>query len=87
PTDEDVRWARQRWPEITREELERGRALYVRKCAGCHNLHRPDEYPPEAWPDLVAKMQDEAEIGAVEVERIGKYLSTASAHLAAEHSR
>jgi hypothetical protein len=77
PTQEDVRRARARWPAVTLNDLEQGRKLYVRKCAGCHNLHRPDEYGPERWPELVAKMRTKSGISDPGYELIVRYLITA----------
>jgi len=81
PTQEDMGWARTQWPHITLQELEAGRSLYVRKCAGCHNLHRPDEFGPERWPQLVDKMGAKARIADSQLDLIIQYLSTASVRL------
>lgn len=81
PTREDVSWASARWPETTLEELQQGRTIYVRKCAGCHHLHRPDEYPADRWRSLVDEMRKEAKVSAEEEELIVKYLSAASTRL------
>lgn len=59
PTVADVHWSESRWPGTTLEELQKGRALYVQTCAGCHTLHRPEAYPPEEWPDILKEMEEE----------------------------
>jgi Dihaem cytochrome c len=81
PTREDAIWASGLWPETTLEDLQRGRTLYVRKCAGCHNLHRPDEYSADRWRALVAEMRKEAKVSGEEEALIVKYLSAASTRL------
>jgi mono/diheme cytochrome c family protein len=63
------------------EGLQAGRATYVSKCAGCHHLHRPEEYAPAEWPGLVAKMAPRAKLSADERRLIATYLSATSARL------
>ena len=79
PTESDLRWARVRWPEVTLDDLQHGRAIYVNKCAGCHNLHRPDDFEPERWTVVLAKMGKEAKLNPQEQRSVARYLSTASA--------
>lgn len=81
PTREDVTWASGLWPETTLEDLQRGRTLYVGKCAGCHHLHRPDEYSADRWRTLVDEMRKEAKVSEEEGALILKYLSAASTRL------
>jgi mono/diheme cytochrome c family protein len=81
PTREDVTWASTLWPETTLEDLQRGRTLYVGKCAGCHHLHRPDEYSADRWRTLVDEMRKEAKVSEAEGALILKYLSAASTRL------
>ena len=47
------------YPGTTRPELEQGRASYVERCAGCHQLRAPETETPLAWPRLVAEMKDD----------------------------
>lgn len=83
PTLDDVALARARWPEITLESLHEGRALYVRKCAGCHALHRPEEYPADDWNGLITQMIEKQDVELEPHERDGieRYLVTASLRL------
>ena len=74
----DVTRAQQRWPDATREQLEQGRTMYVRRCAGCHALHRPERYAPEEWPRWVEEMTDDAKLTAEERVAIERYLVLAS---------
>jgi mono/diheme cytochrome c family protein len=81
PDAGDVAWARERWPDASLESLQRGRALYVQRCSGCHSLRAPAEEPPEKWPDFVAAMVEDQDVrlGADERALIERYLGAASA--------
>ena len=84
PTPEDAAWAAAHHPGTTLAELQAGRALYVSHCAGCHDLHRPEEFPPERWQALVAEMAAEAKLGPVEREQVVTFLRATSARLRRE---
>jgi mono/diheme cytochrome c family protein len=79
PTPQDAEWAQRQWPGTTVEELAQGRALYVDKCSGCHNLDLPAEHSPEAWEGYVAYMTADAKITSVQASTIARYLAAASA--------
>ncbi len=79
PTEQDAEWASNRWPQTTLADLRHGRALYVDKCAGCHNLHRAEEYAPEEWQGYVAYMAADAKLTTDEQVAIVRFLTAASA--------
>lgn len=79
PTPQDAEWASREWPGTTVQDLARGRALYVDKCSGCHNLHLPGEFPPDEWKGYVAYMTADAKITSEEAETIARFLAAASA--------
>jgi mono/diheme cytochrome c family protein len=79
PTEQDVEWASARWPQTTIKDLQRGRALYVEKCAGCHNLPLPEKHSPAEWEGYVAYMVAEARITPEEQDAITRFLTSASA--------
>ena len=79
PTPQDAEWAAREWPGTTVQDLARGRALYVDKCSGCHNLHLPAEYPPHEWKGYVAYMTADANITEEQAATIVRYLAAASA--------
>jgi len=79
PVPADLPWATAQWPEVTLASLQTGRDRYIRKCAGCHNLHVPSEFPPTRWPKLVASMAERSHLTADDEALIMRYLSTASA--------
>ena len=81
PTLTDVQWALSHGYDTTLQEPQQGRALYVRKCAGCHNLHRPEDYSPEDWAKLIDEMteDEDVELGSGDRRLILQYLTAASA--------
>ena len=68
------------YPGTTRPELERGRALYVERCAGCHQLREPASQTPRAWPRLVTEMKNDhgVHLTSDEERRIVAYLVSVS---------
>jgi len=62
PTSETVARAQGRWPDSTLEQLERGRAVFVQRCAGCHALPLPDSRSEPEWQKVLDEMADEAKL-------------------------
>jgi hypothetical protein len=79
PTPQEAQWASREWPGTAVEDLARGRALYVDKCSGCHNLHLPAEHSPDEWKGYVAYMVADAKITPEEQAQIVRFLAAASA--------
>ena len=78
PDVADERRAAGRWPGTTIDDLERGRSLFVDRCAGCHDLPRPDQKSADEWPGLVADMADGARLSRADRDLVARYLSTES---------
>lgn len=78
PTPEDAAWAAAQWPGTTQDDLERGRSLYVKRCAGCHGLHRPERFPQSSWAPHLDEMAERAGLKDGERELLLRYLITAS---------
>lgn len=78
PTPVDAAWAATRWPDATEDELRRGRALYVKRCAGCHALRLPERYPASTWEHHVDEMATRAKLPAGERETMLRFLLTMS---------
>lgn len=55
-------------------DLQKGRALYVRHCAGCHNLHAPSTLSAEKWRTQMQEMQIQAKISDTVRDLIYNYL-------------
>lgn len=73
-TPEDVTLLAPRWPGTTLGDLERGRALFVRRCAGCHMLVLPESRAPEEWPGLVDGMAVRARLGPEQRRDVVRFL-------------
>lgn len=70
----DARAAQVSYPGTTEGDLERGRTAYVRRCGGCHRLHRPQELPAARWPAIVAEMTERAKLPADEARDLARFL-------------
>jgi nitrate/TMAO reductase-like tetraheme cytochrome c subunit len=73
PTEEDAKRM-----NTTLKQLTDGRALYVNKCASCHNLHLPNTHTKAQWEKSLSKMQKNAKITDQEKDIILQYLFTNS---------
>jgi len=82
-TGEDVRIARTRWPAVSARDLEAGRELYVRYCAGCHALKTPDAVEPERWSAEVARMREleDVKMNDSDAELVVRYLVSVGTRL------
>jgi mono/diheme cytochrome c family protein len=76
PSGADTVFAHERRPSATLADLEHGRSLYVRRCAGCHTLKDPGAVKADLWPVKIADMQREhdVQLGAGEPDLIANYL-------------
>lgn len=74
PTPLHVQRAQQRWPGLTREDLEVGRTLYLSKCSGCHTLVLPARLIAERWPPILDKMKKLAKLSDPEKEQVLHYI-------------
>lgn len=79
PQPADVGTAQAGWPGTTQADLERGRAVYVRRCGGCHRLHGPKDVAPAQWPAVVAKMGPRAKLSPPEAADVLRYLAVLGA--------
>lgn len=55
-------------------ELEQGRDLVVRKCAGCHKTPMPKDHSPAEWPKMIGEMADRSNLDFKQTKLIEKYL-------------
>lgn len=78
PTEEDALRAAQRWPGTSLSDLQRGRELYMGRCAGCHRLFPPDHYSGEQWSLQLDDMKHKAKLALADREAILRYLETIS---------
>ena len=59
------------------DALRRGRAVLVTECAACHRLFRPEEYSPEQWRGIVARMARRASLTVDQAADLLLYLVAA----------
>ena len=57
------------------ENLQKGRQIYISKCASCHTLRIPEKHTKAEWPALIEKMQPKAKITDEEKQLILGYLT------------
>jgi len=74
--DEDqLAWARRRYPDLTREALDGDRSLYAQKCGGCHRPHAPGEYSSQAWESrYLPEMARRAKLSPEERESVSRFV-------------
>lgn len=81
PTAKHLEYAERGGYPSTLPALKNGRKLYVNRCSGCHNLHKPTAFNSKEWPQIVLDMQNNAEINEDQVRDITRYLvAVAAAH-------
>jgi len=80
PATADGQWASQQWADTSTNDLVEGRAMYVRKCSGCHTLYEPKQYDAVTWTKTVDDMAPQAGINAEQANLILKYLLTSRRH-------
>ena len=75
-TQADAERAAASRPATTLAELEQGRAIYLKRCSGCHRPVAPDSIAADVWPAQVAKMKDRAHLTPDEEQLVLLYLTT-----------
>lgn len=78
PSPQDARAAAGQWPGTSLADLQRGRAVYVRRCSGCHSLYLPSAYAPEDWPALVGSMSERARLTPQQRADLTRFVVTLS---------
>ncbi len=58
-------------------DLKKGRELYVKNCANCHDLHLPNQYKAPVWKINLDKMQERSKITDLEKQLIYEYIVNA----------
>jgi mono/diheme cytochrome c family protein len=79
PADQQLTQMQQKVPGITVENARAGYKLYSVKCAGCHQLYRPDKYTIAQWNNILVKMFPKAKVSSDEqIKLIRDYLHALS---------
>jgi cytochrome c5 len=64
------------WAQTSDKQLERGKKLYVIKCAKCHELHKPAAYKKADWDKWMEKMRKKSKLNDQDFEAIKSYTET-----------
>ncbi len=78
PTSQDALAASAEWPGTRVGDLARGRAIYVRRCSGCHTLVLPAAHHADEWPALVGVMAGKARLTPEQQTDVTRFLVTLS---------
>lgn len=62
PKETDLTEMQQKLPGISLEEAKQGFKLYKFNCAGCHYLHKPNDYTIPVWEKILPEMLGKAKI-------------------------
>lgn len=79
PTAKNVEYAGRNGQVTTISALKVGRKLYIGRCSSCHSLTKPGALTPADWPEMVARMADNAKINPDQQRAITQYLVSISA--------
>ena len=79
PNAPDAERAAARWPTVQLTDLKEGRAIYVRKCGGCHRLYLPSKFSPQHWEASMDEMSSRAELTTAQRLKLEAYLWSLSA--------
>lgn len=60
-------------PGTATESVMRGRSLAATRCAKCHRLYQPQEYAPNAWPQIIRSMAARSKLSEDEIRDISSY--------------
>lgn len=74
PTGLDVARAKERGHQISLEDLNAGRSVYLARCGTCHQHYSPTEFASADWAKWVDDMRERAKLADAERARVLDYL-------------
>ncbi|HNQ13260.1 MAG TPA: hypothetical protein PKM16_08660 [Bacteroidia bacterium] len=74
PSNTEVAYAKQRFPEVDSLQLTHGYKLYVRKCSSCHSLYYPGQFTYTEWVEVFPEMAEDAKLDSAESKLISTYV-------------
>ncbi len=74
PTEADLQQFRKSDTTLTLQSITDARAVYIRKCSGCHSLYLPGQLDRYRWKGIVDTMSLKAKINQTDKEKITGYL-------------
>lgn len=66
-----------RFPDVTAEQLARGRSLLVTRCSRCHGVPSPTAKPEARWPRIVERMGRKARLDAAGKQDVLRFVLVA----------
>ena len=78
PTSEDVDLAKQKWENVSIDQLNNGFKLFKAKCSGCHFLPIPRDYSEAKWIHILPEMSEKSKLTHEEYDLVFKYVITKS---------
>jgi hypothetical protein len=62
PAESELTIMQQKVPGLSLENAQKGFKLYKFNCAGCHYLHKPNDYTISGWEKILPEMLGKAKI-------------------------
>ncbi len=59
----------------TLQDLQQGRALYIKNCNSCHDLPTPDNYGVSSWKSIMSSMGPRTSMTSSEITLVTKYVT------------
>lgn len=72
----DLMYAKTRWSDVTRAQLEKGQEVAEIKCAQCHKQKPIADYSEEHWAKSINEMAPNAHLSSVEKKALERYIFT-----------
>jgi len=69
-----VKRGQARFPDVTAEQLGRGREILVTRCTRCHRLPFPNAYSESKWPRIVDRMGRKARLDAADKQILLRFM-------------
>jgi cytochrome c5 len=54
--------AKEKVTGMTMDQLKQGSRMYIRKCSGCHALHKPSQFTAQQWHPILMKMFERSKV-------------------------
>jgi hypothetical protein len=76
-TDElALTYAKSRWSDVTKEQLEQGKFISENQCVKCHKQKPIPNYTEEHWDKAINKMAPKAKLTTEETTALKRYIFT-----------
>src|SRR5512138_1891631 len=76
PTEKEVAKGRILYKNLTLEELEQGRQIYINRCGSCHQLYVPSQVGRDVWHKQLDRMVTQfSKLDSVKAGLVRKYIN------------